>query len=109
MCVVYLVSRNLQPILAIAGQERSGIFSAQNVVPYLEYTKFVNADKKVSYLSENKGAQHTFSLPYGNMAVLLLGLGTSITQSAMHHLCAESCLVGFTGGARVRSKITEKA
>ena len=73
--------------------------SHKNVVTYLEYTRVVKADEKVSYLKENSGVEYTFALPYGNMAVLLLGPGTSITQSAMHKLCEEGCLVGFTGGA----------
>lgn len=68
-------------------------------VTYLEYTRVVKADEKVSYLKENKGIEYTFALPYANTAVLLLGPGTSITQSAMHHLSAEGCLVGFTGGS----------
>lgn len=68
-------------------------------VTYLEFTRVVKADEKVSYLRENKGIEQTFSLPYANMAVLLLGPGTSITQSAMHHLTSEGCLVGFTGGS----------
>lgn len=72
--------------------------SHKTAVTYVEYTRIVKADEKVSYLKENKGIQYTFALPYGNTAVLLLGPGTSITQSAMHHLCSEGCLVGFTGG-----------
>jgi len=67
-------------------------------ITYLEFTKVVKADEKVSYLREQKGIQLTFALPYSNTAVLLLGPGTSITQSAMHHLCSEGCMVGFTGG-----------
>lgn len=74
------------------------IASHKTAVTYVEYTKIVKADEKVSYLKENKGVQYTFALPYGNTAVLLLGPGTSITQSALHHLCTEGCLVGVTGG-----------
>lgn len=72
--------------------------SHKNQVTYLEYAKVIKADERVGYTQENSGVQYTFALPYGNMAVLLLGPGTSITQAAMHHLCAEGCLVGFTGG-----------
>lgn len=74
------------------------IASHKTAVTYLEYTRIVKADEKVSYLKENKGVEYTFALPYGNTAVLLLGPGTSITQSALHHLCSEGCLVGVTGG-----------
>lgn len=74
------------------------IASHKTVVTYLEFTKIVKADEKVSYLKENKGVQYTFALPYANTAVLLLGPGTSITQSALHHLCSEGCLVGVCGG-----------
>ncbi|MBU9200170.1 type I-F CRISPR-associated endonuclease Cas1f [Burkholderia multivorans] len=72
--------------------------SHKTAVTYLEYTRIVKADEKVSFLRDHKGVEYTFALPYGNTAVLLLGPGTSITQSALHHLCAEGCLVGATGG-----------
>ena len=74
------------------------LVSHKNQVTYLEYAKVIKADERVGYIQENSGTQYTFALPYGNMAVLLLGPGTSITQAAMHHLCAEGCLIGFTGG-----------
>lgn len=67
-------------------------------VTFLEYAKIVKADERVAYIKENKGGELTFALPYGNMAVLMLGPGTSITQAAMHHLCSEGCMVAFTGG-----------
>lgn len=67
-------------------------------VTFIEYAKIVKADDRVAYVKENRGIEQTFSLPYGNMAILLLGPGTSITQAAMHHLCSEGCLVAFTGG-----------
>lgn len=73
--------------------------SHKNIVTYLEFTRVVKADEKVSFLRETKGVEYTFALPYGNTAALLLGPGTSITQSAMHHLCEQGCLVGFTGGS----------
>lgn len=75
------------------------IATHKNVVTYLEYTRVVKADEKVSYLKENKGTEYTFALPYGNMAVLLLGPGSSITHGAMQRLTEECCLVGFTGGS----------
>ena len=74
------------------------IASHKAQITYLERTRIVKADEKVSYLRESEGVERTFALPYGNMAVLLLGPGTSITQSAMHHLTEQGCLIGFTGG-----------
>lgn len=68
-------------------------------VTYLEHTRIVKADEKLSFLKENKGVEYTFALPFGNIAVLLLGPGTSITQSAMQHLSAENVMVGFVGGS----------
>ena len=68
--------------------------SHKNVVTYLEHTRIVKADEKLSFIRDSKGVQYTFALPYGNMAVLLLGPGTSITQSAMHHLAEQNCLAG---------------
>ena len=74
------------------------LLSHKQAVTYIEYAKIVKADERVGIVKESAGCAKTFSLPYGNMAVLLLGPGTSITQSAMHHLCSEGVLVGFTGG-----------
>lgn len=72
--------------------------SHKNQIQYLEHSKIVKIDDKVAYTKDFKSKEFFFAIPYGNTSVLLLGPGTSITQSAMHHLVLEGVLVGFTGG-----------
>ncbi len=72
--------------------------SHKNHIQYLEHSKIVKVDEKVAYTKDYKNKEYFFPIPYGNVAVILLGPGTSITQSAMHHLVSEGTLVAFTGG-----------
>lgn len=72
--------------------------SQKNHLKYLEHTKIVKIDEKVAYTKDLDSKEQFFAIPYANIAVLLLGPGTSITQSAIHHLVSEGILVGFTGG-----------
>lgn len=72
--------------------------SHKNHLYYVEHSKIVKVDDKVAYTKDQNSKEFFFAIPYANVAVLLLGPGTSITQSAMHHLVSEGVLVGFTGG-----------
>lgn len=73
--------------------------SHKNQVSYFEHSKIVKTDDKVAYTKDYKSKEFYFAIPYGNVAVILLGPGTSITQAAMHHLASEGVMVAFTGGA----------
>lgn len=72
--------------------------SHKNQVHYLEHTKIVKIDEKIAYTKDIKAKEFYFAIPYANTSVILLGPGTSITQSAMHHLASEGVMIAFTGG-----------
>ena len=72
--------------------------SHKNQISYFEHSKIVKSDDKVAYTKDYNSKEFFFAIPYGNVAVILLGPGTSITQSAMHHLASEGVMVAFTGG-----------
>ena len=65
---------------------------------YLEYCRVMQKDGRVLYLTEAKKENFYFNIPIANTTVLLLGNGTSITQSAMRMLAQAGVLVGFCGG-----------
>ncbi len=72
--------------------------SHKNQLAYFEHAKIVKIDEKVAYIKDIKAKNFYFSIPYANTSVILLGPGTSITQSAMHHLASENVMIAFTGG-----------
>ncbi|WP_440875462.1 type I-F CRISPR-associated endonuclease Cas1f [Thalassotalea sp. PLHSN55] len=65
---------------------------------YLEYCRVMQKDGRVLYLTEAKNENLYFNIPIANSTVLLLGNGTSVTQSAMRMLAQAGVLVGFCGG-----------
>lgn len=72
--------------------------SHKNQIHYLEHTKIVKIDERIAYTKDIKAKEFYFAIPYANTSVILLGPGTSITQSAMHHLASEGVMIAFTGG-----------
>jgi CRISPR-associated protein Cas1 len=72
--------------------------SHKNQIHYLEHTKIVKIDERIAYTKDVKAKEFYFAIPYANTSVILLGPGTSITQSAMHHLASEGVMIAFTGG-----------
>jgi CRISPR-associated protein Cas1 len=65
---------------------------------YLEHCRVMVKDGRVLYLTEEKSKEYFWNLPIGNATVLLLGSGTSLTQSAARLLAEEGVMVGFVGG-----------
>jgi CRISPR-associated protein Cas1 len=55
-------------------------------------------DGIVTYLTENQKDKQYFNIPIANTTVLLLGTGTSITQSAVRMLVSAAVIIGFSGG-----------
>ena len=55
-------------------------------------------DEKLTYVAQEGKFQKFWALPYGNMNILLLGTGTSITQPAARLLAEEGVLMAFVGG-----------
>lgn len=53
---------------------------------------------RVEYVTEEGSQSLYWNIPIANTTTLLLGTGTSITQSAMRELAKAGVLVGFCGG-----------
>lgn len=70
-------------------------------IEYLEHCKVVAADERLSYIRSDSALEKHFSIPYANVAILLLGPGTSITQPAARLLSSQQVLLGFCGGGGV--------
>lgn len=78
--------------LAVLLSKRANVF-------YLEYCRVQKQDDRVVYLTQTgKDVESFFNIPEKNTAFLLLGTGTSITQSAIRKLAESHVMVGFCGG-----------
>ncbi len=64
---------------------------------YLEKCRVLVKDGRVVYLTEEKKQNAYYNIPIANTTVILLGIGTSITHSAVRMLAAASVLIGFSG------------
>jgi CRISPR-associated protein Cas1 len=65
---------------------------------YLERARVLQKDGRILYLQEAKNdVDHFFNIPHQNTSLLLLGKGTSITDSAARQLADAGVVVGFTG------------
>lgn len=65
---------------------------------YLEHVRLMQRDDRVVYLTQASDTTEQFvSIPDKNTAFILLGKGTSITDSAMRKLAESNVLVGFCG------------
>lgn len=64
---------------------------------YLEKCRVLVKDGRVVYLTEEKKQNAYYNIPIANTTVILLGIGTSITQSAVRMLASASVLIGFSG------------
>ena len=77
---------------------RAILLSKRANVFYLEHVRVMQKDERVVYLTET-GAdiEKFFNIPERNTAFLLLGKGTSITDSAARRLAESNVLIGFCG------------
>ncbi len=75
---------------AILHSKRANIF-------YLEKCRVLMKDGRVVYLTETKMENQYFNIPVANTTVILLGMGTSITQAAVRMLSSAGVLLGFSG------------
>ncbi|MEJ7137839.1 type I-F CRISPR-associated endonuclease Cas1f [Amphibiibacter pelophylacis] len=74
------------------------LLSQRANILYLERARVVQKDGRVLYLQETKGdIDQFFNIPHQNTSLLLLGKGTSITDSAARQLADAGVVVGFTG------------
>lgn len=81
-----------------ASELKTILHSKRANIYYLEKCRVMQKDGRIVYLTENKKDKLYWNIPIANTTTILLGTGTSITQSAMRLLASASVLVGFCGG-----------
>lgn len=82
----------------IMGSDYKAILHSKRAnIYYLEKCRVLQKDGRVVYLTESKQENLYWNIPIANTTVILLGMGTSITQSAMRLLASAGVLVGFCG------------
>lgn len=80
----------LTDLKAILHSKRANIY-------YIEKCRVMAKDGRVVYLTESVDEKHYWNIPIANTTVILLGIGTSITQSAVRMLASAGVLIGFSG------------
>ncbi|MBS9780122.1 MAG: type I-F CRISPR-associated endonuclease Cas1 [Moraxellaceae bacterium] len=65
---------------------------------YLQYCRVMQKDGRVLYLTDGEKENLYYNIPIANTTSIILGTGTSITQSAIRMLAQAGVLVGFCGG-----------
>jgi len=80
----------LTDLKAILHSKRANIF-------YLEKCRVMQKDGRVVYLTDGKIEKYYWNIPIANTTVILLGIGTSITQAAVRMLVSAGVLIGFSG------------
>jgi CRISPR-associated protein Cas1 len=65
---------------------------------YLEHCRILVNGGRVEYLTEEGNRSQYWNIPIANTTTLMLGTGTSVTQSAMRELAKAGVMVGFCGG-----------
>ena len=82
---------------AFTSELKTILHSKRANVFYLEKCRVMTKDGRVVYLTEEKKQNAYYNIPIANTTVILLGIGTSITQSAVRLLASASVLIGFSG------------
>jgi CRISPR-associated protein Cas1 len=82
--------KHLTDLKAILHSKRANIY-------YLEKCRVMQKDGRVVYLTEDKVEKQYWNIPIANTTVILLGIGTSITQAAVRMLASAGVLIGFSG------------
>lgn len=80
----------LTDLKAILHSKRANIY-------YIEKCRVMVKGGRVVYLTESKAEKYYWNIPVANTTVILLGIGTSITQSAVRMLASAGVLIGFSG------------
>jgi len=74
------------------------LLSKRANVFYLEHVRVMQKDERIVYLTNSDNeVERFFNIPERNTAFLLLGKGTSITDSAARRLAESNVIVGFAG------------
>lgn len=80
----------ISDLKSILHSKRANIF-------YLEKCRVNVKDGRVVYLTDAKNEKQYWNIPIANTTVILLGMGTSITQAAVRMLASAGVLIGFSG------------
>lgn len=80
----------LTELKAIIHSKRANLY-------YLEKCRVMVRDGRVVFLSEKSKQLNYWNIPIANTSVIILGLGTSITNSAVRMLASAGVLIGFSG------------
>jgi len=80
----------LTDLKAILHSKRANIY-------YLDKCRVMQKDGRVLYLTEADIEKQYWNIPIANTTVILLGIGTSITQAAVRMLASAGVLIGFSG------------
>lgn len=80
----------LTDLKAILHSKRANIY-------YLEKCRVIQKDGRVVYLTEDQEKKQYWNIPIANTTVILLGMGTSISQAAVRMLSSAGVLIGFCG------------
>lgn len=84
------LSKDRRP-LAVMMSKRANIF-------YLEYVRLIQKDSRLMYLTQTmQPIEKIVNIPDKNTAFILLGKGSSITDSAIRMLAESNVMVGFCG------------
>ena len=75
------------------------LHSKQANLYYLEHCRVLVKGGRVEYVTDTGKRSLYWNIPIANTTSILLGTGTSITQTAMRELAKAGVLVGFAGGA----------
>ncbi len=80
----------LTDLKAILHSKRANIY-------YIEKSRVMVKGGRVVYLTESQEEKQYWNIPVANTTVILLGIGTSITHSAIRVLASAGVLIGFSG------------
>ncbi len=80
----------LTDLKAILHSKRANIY-------YIEKCRVMVKSGRVVYLTEARTEKQYWNIPIANTTVVLLGIGTSITQAAVRMLASAGVQIGFSG------------
>jgi CRISPR-associated protein Cas1 len=77
------------------------LHSKRGNIEYLEHCRVLVKNGRVVYLQSDpdRRISQYWNIPVANTTVLLLGIGTSITQGAVRMMCEAGVMLGFCGNA----------
>lgn len=71
--------------------------SKRSYIYYLEKCSVLQKDGRIVYLTSDANRKDYYNIPIANTTILLLGMGTSITQNAVRMLSSAGVPIGFCG------------